>query len=861
MNQSVRSTPAHLTLIALIGIVVIAAVLRFIRLDYAPSGGHGDVSWIGINAIDWVDRGVIPFYIRELYSPEFLPVYATGVLTQLIGVSYLPQRIFTASMGVLFVLFLYPATYWLIGADRTESFRRRAGLFAALAGALSLHIIGMNRLGMESPPFLTGVALFTWLTARAWQRNGEAGNTTRWILAGMALALNQYLYLPARLLPIVVALWMGSLLISQPARFRASFRGWLTLALVSLVFTLPALVLFLYAPEAFSGRADAGSSTTGGWLWLYDTSAYGGPVSLVLQNIALSLQGILSSWRGAYSIMGLPILSPVFAAGFVVAVLLALRARRQIAFTWSLLAIPVLLITDLISGAVVEIHALHQMGTVPFICILAGLGLAWVWDRLSFQRMAWVQHLLRGALIIGLFAPTVVNMSTYLNVVIPSEYTDPQWSWRKAQTDVDLGRYVSQHSDQAFLLPYSEYIRPDVAWTLAAGFRQRASAIDAEGRLNIQNPPSTVTVIHMQVPDRARHDGNPARPDDRLWVLLHDDTVYLLPPLTDDQTRAVMEDGPGIPLVDASRTQVAEFVQLPTPGGLFAAREVIDRPMNAVFDGRVSLLGYSAPVDELQPGMSMHVTLFWQALEPLPVDYEVFAQLWTDDGQAMASAHVYPFSGMYRSRIWRTNEVIATHHYLEVPQDATPGRYTLIGGMFSYLLNQAVSVEGENADPALQVARLGTFLLPRQADTAEATPITPIQLGEQLQIDGFAITQNGIALADGPMQRGTSYDIQITWEALASMPGDYHVFIHLTTDPLAPPPAQLDEVIGDTYPTSIWQVGERLTETYTLAVPAELEPGTYQLVIGVYDATTGARLGTSAGEMIIPLIDAVEVTE
>ena len=71
-------------LVLLLLIVVVAAIFRFIALDYAPSGGHGDVAWVGINALDWVDNGIWPFYVRELYAPEFFPVYLTGLLIPLI---------------------------------------------------------------------------------------------------------------------------------------------------------------------------------------------------------------------------------------------------------------------------------------------------------------------------------------------------------------------------------------------------------------------------------------------------------------------------------------------------------------------------------------------------------------------------------------------------------------------------------------------------------------------------------------------------------------------------------------------------------------------------------------------------------
>src|SRR5690606_25678375 len=188
--------------VLLSGIMLIAAVLRFVQLDYAPSGGHGDVAWLGINALDWVDRGIWPFYVRVRYALEPVPVYLTCLIFTLTGISYLPQRIITAAMGVLFVAFLFPAAWWLADG-KSPHFRAAAGLFAALAGAVSLHVVAINRLGMESPPFLTVLALLIWLTAKAWRRGGYVN----WMLAGATLALAQYVFLPARLLPAVLATW------------------------------------------------------------------------------------------------------------------------------------------------------------------------------------------------------------------------------------------------------------------------------------------------------------------------------------------------------------------------------------------------------------------------------------------------------------------------------------------------------------------------------------------------------------------------------------------------------------------------------------------------------------------------------
>src|SRR5690606_17691642 len=145
---------------------------------------------------------------------------------------------------------------------------------------------------------------------------------------------------------------------------RSQWRGWLVMAGVSFILTLPALILFVTTPEAFSARADTGTAETGGWVWQSDTSAYGGVLGQIAQKIGLTLMALGIRWDGPYNIMNQPMLGPLFFVGFLVALPFALRYFRHIGYAWPLLAIPVMLITDLISGAVLEIHALHQMGVL-----------------------------------------------------------------------------------------------------------------------------------------------------------------------------------------------------------------------------------------------------------------------------------------------------------------------------------------------------------------------------------------------------------------------------------------------------------------------------------------------------------------
>jgi 4-amino-4-deoxy-L-arabinose transferase-like glycosyltransferase len=89
---------------------------------------------------------------------------------------------------------------------------------------------------------------------------------------------------------------------------------------------------------------------------------------------------------------------------------------------------------------------------------------------------------------------------------------------------------------------------------------------------------------------------------------------------------------------------------------------------------------------------------------------------------------------------------------------------------------------------------------------------------------------------------GASLSITLTWECLETFRDDYTVFVHLVS-PDQSPLAQADsQPLGGAYPTSLWDVGEQVTDPYSLAIPADLPPGRYELLVGMYLLSTSERL-------------------
>ena len=744
----------------------------------------------------------------------------------------------------------------VVVAGRCSTRSARAGKFAGIAGCGSQPACyvpeppGDALAVVSSGGDVAGVDDRVGVVAR---RIGALG------IGGVALAFTQYIFIPARLLPLVIGLWLGQAWWAQRKRVREQWRGIVVMAVVSFVLTLPNIITFALSPEAFTARADNGSATTGGWIWLYATPEQGGVLGLLAAKMGVVLRAIGIAWDGPYTVMEQPMVGPLFYVGFLLAIGALVRWPRRIGYAWPALAIPVMLVTDLISGAVVEAHALHQIGVLPFVYILAGVGLAHGWQAMD-GRIASTGG--RRALAVGLLAlatiPALWGTYRYLTEFIPAQYADPETGWRVEQIDVDISQRIIAEPERAYLVPYEEYTRSNVAWLTSEVFRERHSAIDAAGRLKIANPPDELTVVMPTDPFRIRHDGSQSQLDTRLWVLLVDGQALLLPPLTPEQeqdTLAFMESGEEEILRDRSGTEIASFFSATTPVGLFDERQVIDYKLDAVFNDEIKLVGYALRDRDLTPGKVVFVTLFWQAQDERPAkDYEIFLQFWNDDSESLAGAHELPYSGMYHTRLWRPDEVTATHHWVRVPSNLERGRYTLVAGLFEILKNENVAATGSSVDEPLKVVRAPDLRYPIEQSLEVERPF-----GEQLSFgDVLDVAQMDIRLDASELSFGKAWSaevgqtlaVDVIWEVAGRPAVDYSVFLHLSADDDSEPLAQLDVLLGGSYPSGAWRKGELQGEQLRLQLPLDLPSGEYVVWLGMYYWQSGERLAVTLNDAL-----------
>jgi 4-amino-4-deoxy-L-arabinose transferase-like glycosyltransferase len=171
---------------------------------------------------------------------------------------------------------------------------------------------------------------------------------------------------------------------------------------------------------------------------------------------------------------------------------------------------------------------------------------------------------------------------------------------------------------------------------------------------------------------------------------------------------------------------------------------------------------------------------------------------------------------------------------LRVPLLAQPSSYAVLYVRSVQRKESAVAEAFVRQTPPLYTLRMHGITyatihqLPRPFDTQ-----LDAQFGDRLHMRGFTSTRAGGTLTITP-----------SWDVQADQPGGRFCFVHL----LAPDGrrvAQVDALLDQgMFPS--WQAGQQFDTPFPLRLPADLQPGAYRVVLGVY-APDSARLPLRSG--------------
>lgn len=100
------------------------------------------------------------------------------------------------------------------------------------------------------------------------------------------------------------------------------------------------------------------------------------------------------------------------------------------------------------------------------------------------------------------------------------------------------------------------------------------------------------------------------------------------------------------------------------------------------FGDLARLAGYDLPVQEVVPGGSFDLTLYWQALAATERPYSVFVHLLDGRGEIRGYGDSEPGSGAYPTPGWLAGEYLADVHTVNVQADAAAGEYRVALGFY-----------------------------------------------------------------------------------------------------------------------------------------------------------------------------------
>lgn len=346
------------------------------------------------------------------------------------------------------------------------------------------------------------------------------------------------------------------------------------------------------------------------------------------------------------------------------------------------------------------------------------------------------------------------------------------------------------------------------------------------------------------------------------WTLLGPDDIPRLPAAASDATVIFMVglDWPSGPYrlnlsTSKDSYQTEPLLTVANEARLFAlppaALEAGYTPVEAAFANlsgqpQVKLLGYAQPTRRVEPGGGLPLTLYWQSLAPVLGDYVIFDKLLAADGQVYGGYDRLPRE-YYSTMLWANGEVVEDGFAVPILAKAPPGVYHLHVGLYTSQTGAPVSLPLMQANQVTDVTSvvIGPIKVggpPLEVVTHNPQPQTSLNLtlGGQVTLLGYDLDEPSINNCQLSIVN-CQLLLTLYWRADVIPAADYTVFMHLR-DSANQNAAQKDSPPADgRYPTSLWDAGEIIVDKRVIPL-ADLSPGRYNLVVGLYNAANEERL-------------------
>jgi len=257
------------------------------------------------------------------------------------------------------------------------------------------------------------------------------------------------------------------------------------------------------------------------------------------------------------------------------------------------------------------------------------------------------------------------------------------------------------------------------------------------------------------------------------------------------------------------------------------------QPLDYTYDGTMRLIGYTLQAETVHPAETVPLTLYWELLRPVEIDYSIFVHLLGRQRQVIGQLDTYPGGGKWPTTLLSPGDILADHYEVPIRPEAefdhAPTKLRIAAGIYDYREpgrpgKPAADASGQPVEPIIASLKL----IPWQWSDPPRLD-SPPNFFDKVTLLSYRLAEDNQALT-------------LNWGVKQPLETDYTVFIQAwdadTNEQVAGfdgPPVQ-----GD-YPTSIWAPGEIIVDTHPLDLSV-LPPGDYYLLAGLYDPATGERL-------------------
>ena len=659
----------HVRLLLLIGITLLAAFLRLYKIDRLPPGDSYDPAIYGLDGLA-ILQGARPIFLTTNFGREPLFSYLVAASFLVLGVG--PRAIYTTSaiIGILTVPAVYLVAEEMFSAEKGV-LARFGGVLAAFTVAISYWDLSWSRLGVRAilVPLCTVMTLyFLWRGLRTGSRWAFAG-------CGFFLGLSMYTYQAARVLPLLVLLYLIYLALSRKLALRDHLTNLILVFVIALIVFAPLGTYFLTHPGSFTQRieqtlvVDASQEMSSNVRTLFD--------QLVKTLLVFNVHG---DEEPKANMPGRPALPPFLSVVLLLGIGISLLRIKRPLYLFLLTWLAVMIVPAILAqyGPTTK----RAIGTTPAVAMLIAIGSLVGWD--SLRRWAvhrpppWSKALpVALAIILGAgFA--------YSGVLTYHDYflvwgQDPDLFTHFEAGPTAIGKYIGGRPPQELI-----YLSPVPADHPGVVF-------NSELRPGVKSYNGRVCIV---LADRAAHDAT-------YVIVPHDDKKGM------DLLEQHFPQG-GVVAEGPLHYQLPYFLAYRVPAGAEAHVEP-PHPLEANWDHKIRLLGYDLDADTYEPGEAIRLTLIFQATGRMETDYTVFTHLLgphnpASGGPLWSQDDSEPCRRCYPTTSWDPGEIVIDTYEIPIPDDAPPGEeYQLEVGFYYWetlerlpLLDAAEQVVGDS---------------------------------------------------------------------------------------------------------------------------------------------------------------------